>query len=95
MASLPQSQVWCGGGVDADMARDLATQQNVSHEIHRQQFCQAQDDLLGNRCDVGMFAVAVTPARQAVMDFANRHMFSDVLCSGQPQQCQCPVLVGR
>ena len=65
-------------GVDADMARDLATQQNVSLKFIDSNFARLKDDLLGNRCDVGMFAVAVTPARQAVMDFTQPHMFSDV-----------------
>lgn len=65
-------------GVDADMARDLATQQNVSLKFIDSNFAKLKDDLLGNRCDVGMFAVAVTPARQAVMDFTQPHMFSDV-----------------
>lgn len=65
-------------GVDADMARDLAGQLNVSLSFVDSNFAQLKDDLLHNRCDVGMFAVAITPARQAVMSFTQPHLFSDV-----------------
>lgn len=65
-------------GVDADMARDLAAQLKVSLKFVDSSFAQLKEDLLGNRCDVGMFAVAITPARQAVMDFTQPHLFSDV-----------------
>ena len=72
MASLPQSQVWCGGGVDADMAVIWLPSKMSRMKFIDSNFAKLKDDLLGNRCDVGMFAVAVTPARQAVMDFTNR-----------------------
>ena len=65
-------------GVDADMARDLAAHLGVPLSFVDSHFARLKDDLLRNQCDVGMFAVAITPARQAVMAFTQPHMFSDV-----------------
>lgn len=65
-------------GVDADMARDLAAKLNVSLSFVDSNFAQLKDDLQHNRCDVGMFAVAITPARMTVMDFTLPHLYSDV-----------------
>ena len=65
-------------GVDADMARDLAAHLGVPLNFVDSHFARLKDDLLRNQCDVGMFAVAITPARQAVMEFTQPHMFSDV-----------------
>lgn len=65
-------------GVDADMARELAKELGVRLRFVDSSFATLSDDLLGNRCDLAMFAIAVTPARNAVLRFTHPHLRSDI-----------------
>ena len=58
--------------------RDLAGQLNVSLSFVDSNFAQLKDDLLHNRCDVSMFAVAIASAPSGDRRFAQPHLFGDV-----------------
>lgn len=65
-------------GVDADMARELAKDLGVRLRLVDSSFATLTDDLLKNRCDLAMFAIAITPARSAVLRFTRPHLRSDI-----------------
>lgn len=65
-------------GVDADLAREFARELHVRLQFVPTSFSRLIDDLLGDRCDVAMMAVAITPQRQEKLAFARPHLRSDV-----------------
>lgn len=65
-------------GIDIDMARALAGELGVRAAFIESSFGRLFDDLLSQRCDIAMFAIGVTPARQAKLQFTTPHLQSDV-----------------
>jgi len=65
-------------GVDADMARALANELGAELRFVDTNFLRVDTDLKEERCDIAMTALAVTPEREARMDFAKPHLRSDV-----------------
>jgi cyclohexadienyl dehydratase len=65
-------------GIDIDMAKALALDLGVSLQFVDSSFAKLIDDLGSGQCDVAMFAIGITPARQAVLDFSKPHLASDI-----------------
>lgn len=65
-------------GIDADMARELAKELGVRLHLVDSSFATLTDDVLKSRCDLAMFAIAITPARSAVLRFTSPHLRSDI-----------------
>jgi ABC-type amino acid transport substrate-binding protein len=65
-------------GIDVDMARAFAADLGVKVEFVDSSFARLVDDVLGNRCDIAMFAIGVTPARAKVLALSEPHLASDI-----------------
>lgn len=65
-------------GIDIDMANALGTDLGATVEFVDSSFPRLSDDLLGDRCDVAMFAVGVTPSRQKTLRFTSPYLVSDI-----------------
>jgi len=67
-------------GVDVDMARQLAHDlgPTVRVQFVNSSFAHLVEDLTGNRCDIAMFAIGITPARQEKLRFTHPHLQSDI-----------------
>jgi cyclohexadienyl dehydratase len=65
-------------GIDIDMARELGKDLGVSVRFVDSSFAKLIDDLLQERCDVAMFAIGITPARQEKLRFTQPHLASDI-----------------
>ena len=65
-------------GVDIDNARELARALGVAPRFVDSSFATLADDLAADRCDIAMFAIGITPARQARMRFTQPHLASDI-----------------
>lgn len=65
-------------GIDIDMARELGKDLGVKVDFVDSSFARLIDDLDGDRCDIAMFAIGVTPARQEKLDFSQPHLASDI-----------------
>lgn len=65
-------------GVDIDMARELGRDLGVAVRFVDSSFKAMVDDLLGDRCDVSMHAVAITPARREKLAFTRPHLRSGI-----------------
>ena len=65
-------------GIDIDNARDLARELAVQVEFVDSSFAHLVSDLLGDRCDIAMFAVGITPQRQEKLRFTQPHLASDI-----------------
>ena len=65
-------------GVDVDMAHELAKDLGVRVEFIDSSFSRLIDDVTGDRCDVAMFAIGVTPARAEKLRFTSPHLASDI-----------------
>ncbi len=65
-------------GVDIDNARELARALGVTPRFVDSSFATLADDLAAERCDIAMFAIGITPARQARMRFTQPHLASDI-----------------
>ncbi len=65
-------------GIDIDLARELGKDLGVKVRFIDSSFKTMIDDLLGNRCDVSMHGVAITPARQEKLAFTHPHLRSGV-----------------
>ncbi len=72
----PRTQVL--SGIDIDLAGQLAHELGVRPRFVDSSFATLVDDLLGDRCDIAMFAVGVTPARQARLRFSSPTLASDI-----------------
>jgi len=66
------------GGVDADLARELARDLGVEAKFVDSSFARLVDDISLDRCDIAMFAVGITPARAEKLRFTRPHLRSDV-----------------
>ncbi|MBI3444354.1 MAG: amino acid ABC transporter substrate-binding protein [Magnetospirillum sp.] len=65
-------------GIDIDMARELAKDLGVKVQFVDSSFKTMIDDLLSDKCDVSMHAVAITPARQEKLVFTRPHLRSGI-----------------
>jgi ABC-type amino acid transport substrate-binding protein len=65
-------------GIDIDNARDLAKDLGVAVEFIDSSFAKLIDDVTGDRCDIAMFAIGITPARQEKLRFTQPHLASDI-----------------
>lgn len=65
-------------GLDIDMAQALASDLKVQVRWVDSSFVTLIDDLLGQRCDVAMFAVGTLPSRTAKLRFTRPYMQSDI-----------------
>ena len=65
-------------GIDIDNARHVARSLGVQPVFVDSSFARLIDDLLGDRCDLAMFAIGITPQRQDKLAFTQPHLISDV-----------------
>ena len=65
-------------GIDVDMARALAHDIGVAVDFIDSSFATLVDDVTGDRCDIAMFAIGVTAARQQKLRFTQPHLASDI-----------------
>lgn len=65
-------------GVDIDMAHALGNDLGAKVVFVDSSFAKLTDDVTQDRCDVAMFAVGITPARQEKLRFTPPHLASDI-----------------
>jgi ABC-type amino acid transport substrate-binding protein len=65
-------------GIDIDLARELGHDLGVTVEFIDSSFARLMDDVSQDRCDVAMFAIGITPLRQARLRFTQPHLASDI-----------------
>jgi len=65
-------------GIDIDMAHELGKDLGLAIRFIDSSFARLVDDVTQDRCDVAMFAVGITPARQARLRFTKPHLASDI-----------------
>jgi ABC-type amino acid transport substrate-binding protein len=65
-------------GIDIELAQELGKDLGVAVEFVDSSFAKLVDDLTQDRCDVAMFAVGITPARQEKLRFTRPHLASDI-----------------
>lgn len=66
------------GGIDIELAAELAGELKVKLEYVDSSFPQLVNDLKSGRCDVAMFAIGVLPQRKAVLSFTQPYLQSDI-----------------
>lgn len=66
-------------GIDVDLAHELAKDLGARVTFVDSSFARLVPDVLGERCDVAMFAIGILPERQAQLSFTKPHLVSDVL----------------
>lgn len=64
-------------GIDIDLSRELGKALGVKVEYVDSSFPRLVPDVTEGRCDVAMFAVAVTPQRQQALAFTRPHLRGD------------------
>jgi ABC-type amino acid transport substrate-binding protein len=67
-------------GIDIDLAHELAHDlgSEVRVEFVDSSFARLIEDVTGDRCDIAMFAIGITPARAETLRFSQPHLQSDV-----------------
>lgn len=65
-------------GIDIDMAHALGQDLGAKVAFIESSFAKLVDDVTQDRCDVAMFAIGITPARQAKLRFTLPHLASDI-----------------
>ena len=65
-------------GLDAEMARAFADDLGVQLTVVESSFPRFIDDLLADRCDIGMFAIGATPARAQRVAFSQPYLRSGI-----------------
>ncbi len=65
-------------GIDIDNARDLARDLGVEASFVDSSFARLIEDVTGDRCDIAMFAIGITPARKEKLRFTQPHLASDI-----------------
>lgn len=65
-------------GIDIDLAHALGNDLKVDVEFVNSAFSTLIDDVLGDRCDIAMFAIGITPARSERLRFTSPHLASDI-----------------
>jgi ABC-type amino acid transport substrate-binding protein len=65
-------------GIDIDNAREFAKDLGVGVQFVDSSFARLIDDVSNDRCDIAMFAIGITPARQEKLRFTSPHLVSDI-----------------
>jgi ABC-type amino acid transport substrate-binding protein len=65
-------------GIDIDLSAAFAADLKLGIRYVDSSFASLVDDLQQDRCDVAMFAVGMTPQRQAVLRFSRPYLESDI-----------------
>ena len=65
-------------GVDAELSVEFAKDLGVKLSHVDSSFPKLVEDLLGDRCDIAMFAVGILPQRQASLKFSLPYLQSDI-----------------
>ena len=65
-------------GIDIELSAEFAKDLGVKLQYVESAFPKLIDDLLGDRCDVSMHAVAVLPARSEKLRFSQPYLQSDI-----------------
>jgi len=67
-------------GIDVDLAQDLAHDlgPEVRVEFVDSSFARLIEDVTGDRCDIAMFAIGITPGRAEKLRFSQPHLQSDI-----------------
>lgn len=65
-------------GIDIDMAHELGKDLGAKVEFFDSSFAKLIDDLSTDRCDIAMFGVGITPARQEKLSFSPPYLASDI-----------------
>jgi len=65
-------------GIDTDMAQALGQDLGARVQFVDSSFAKLVDDVTHDLCDVAMFAIGITPARQAKLRFTQPHLASDI-----------------
>lgn len=65
-------------GIDIDNARELAKDLGVAVQFVDSSFSRLMEDVESDRCDIAMFAIGITPARQEKLRFTSPHLVSDI-----------------
>lgn len=65
-------------GIDIDNARDLAKALGADVKFIDSSFAKLVEDVTGDKCDIAMFAVGITPLRQEKLRFTQPHLVSDI-----------------
>lgn len=65
-------------GIDVDMARLLGRDLGVEVDFVDSSFARLFEDVESERCDIAMFAIGITPQRQARLRFSRPHLASDI-----------------
>jgi ABC-type amino acid transport substrate-binding protein len=65
-------------GIDIELSAEFAKMLGVRLEYVESSFAKLIDDVTGDRCDVAMHAVGITPQRQQHLRFSQPYLQSDV-----------------
>jgi ABC-type amino acid transport substrate-binding protein len=65
-------------GIDIDNANELARHLGVRTQFVNSSFATLFEDIENDRCDIAMFAIGITPARQARLRFTQPYLLSDI-----------------
>lgn len=67
-------------GIDIDLAQELARDLGPGIRVTfvDSSFARLVEDVTGDRCDIAMFAIGITPARAEKLRFTRPHLQSDV-----------------
>ncbi|MEY2686445.1 MAG: hypothetical protein RL375_643, partial [Pseudomonadota bacterium] len=65
-------------GIDIESARALAAELGAEARFVDSSFARLVEDLVIDRCDLAMFAIGITPARQDKLRFTQPYLVSDI-----------------
>ena len=65
-------------GIDIEMAGELGKDLGVGVQFVDSSFARLIDDVVGDRCDIAMFAIGITPSRAEKLRFSRPHLASDI-----------------
>lgn len=69
-------------GIDIEMAVELGKDLGASVQFVDSSFARLIDDIVGERCDIAMFAIGITPSRAEKLRFSRPHLASDIYAIG-------------
>jgi cyclohexadienyl dehydratase len=65
-------------GIDIDNAHSVAKELGVQVQFVDSSFAKLVDDVTADKCDIAMFAIGITPARQEKLRFTQPFLNSDI-----------------
>ncbi len=65
-------------GIDIDLAGEFAKDMGVKPQFVKSSFATLIDDIVGDKCDIAMFAIGNTPTRAAKIRMTSPHLTSDI-----------------